>query len=186
MVSRNLSETIEVILDPFCLLHLHASERIEQILRGSALRFAVAGYVLRNESVPNTACGLGIGTDPLVERAVGAGLLRVLELEDDSEALTLIDLVSDLDDSEAHTCALAIRRHLGFATDEIKARRLAERLSPGMWILGTSTLLRRWAVHAQPGQEEVKATLRRIQDNAGYLPADDAADSVWWRKTLRQ
>ena len=55
---------------------------------------------------------------------VTTGLIQVITLDNEAEAITFIDLASEMDDGEAMTCALAMHRECDVATDNRKARRV--------------------------------------------------------------
>ena len=174
-----------MILDPFCFLHLHASGHFGEILRDSGFHFMVSDYVLRNERLGGAAVGIVADADAGVKAAMSDGRLHVLELADDAEALTYLDLVFELDEGEAQTCALAIHRRVMLASDEAKVHSAVARRAPGLKLIGTAALLRRWVDRARPSRAAVAAALGRISDGAGFrVPAADP-DSRWWGKSLR-
>ena len=184
-MNRSNPEDNGVILDPFCFVHLRVTEHFEEILLCSGHRFAIDGYVLRHEGpLPAPEDGTsGVNRD--IESAVSRGLLAILELESDAEALTYLGMVSELEDGEARACALALHRGLGLATDEAKVRRLMRLRAPKMLLPGTPELLRRWAERSRLQRSDLRATLERIREAASYVPIGDDADSRWWRSMLR-
>ena len=103
-----------IILDASCLLNLYASRKLREIAVTSPQPFVVAEYVVQQEALyirrrasaqePEEREPVEIG--PLVT----TGLIQVITLNSEAEAITFIDLASEMDDGEAMTCALAMHR----------------------------------------------------------------------------
>lgn len=115
--------------------------------------------------------------------AVGQPFMATVVSLAESEIETYVSLASDIDDGEAATLAVAVNRKLLVATDDKKARRVAVSLGlPAP--LQTTHLLREFCDKAQLSVSESAEMLRRVRDNARYIPRMDDPHIGWWRGAL--
>src|SRR5712692_6705387 len=102
-----------ILLDACCLLNLHATRRLEEVLRTVRGRFAIVERVAA-EALYTRRGGSGEDADekdPIdFHPLVALGLLEVLCVETADEAASYIGFAAELDDGEAMTCALALHR----------------------------------------------------------------------------
>jgi hypothetical protein len=173
-----------IILDASCLLNLYASRKLREIAVTSPQPFVVAEYVVQQEALyirrrasaqePEEREPVEIG--PLVPM----GLIQVITLNSEAEAITFIDLASEMDDGEAMTCALAMHRQYDVATDDRKARRVLSGRAPHVPIISTLAIVKQWAELASIARGELKATLLSIWSGANYYPGEREPLYAWW------
>ena len=173
-----------VFLDACCLVNLFATGRAEEILEALPHQFAVARYVVEEEILE---IGVEEGNEvaaseegrvslhPLLAELVGKGILEKLDVDSPEEEAALVRFAAELDDGEAHTCALAIVRGARVATDDRKAIRVFRSAwrsegRQGEPVLRTSELLFSWARGHGLGEPEIGRIVRAIARRASFLP----------------
>ena len=176
-----------VPLDACCLLNLCATRQPENILRTLPLRAAVAEmaagevrFLRRGGAGPDANGRDAIDLQPLIS----SGLLTLLRLETDQEIATFVQFAADLDDGEAMTIALALRRGLAVATDDRKALKLLARYAPHLPTFTTAGLLHQWAGIQQPSLEELRRVLLDVQERARFAPGRHDPLQGWWQAAL--
>lgn len=112
------------------------------------------------------------------------GELTLVDLGHD-ELPTFVDLARHLDDGEAASLAVAIHRRLPLATDDRKARRLAQASTPAVELVTTSELLRGWAMDQDEPAARVSGALRGIELRASFVPGRNDPHHGWWMKARR-
>lgn len=175
------SQTDTLILDACAVLSIYATQRMQDILDALGGPVAVADLVLGealyvlhivDDQIERERVDLG----PLVQM----GRLDVLAVEHEEELLTFIDLAVDLDDGEAMSASLAIRRGLVLVTDDRKAERL---LAGRVQLQSTLALVKHWAEVRRVGQPDLRAALIGI-DQRGYHPGKQHPLHDWWEGVL--
>lgn len=191
--SANAGEGELLVLDACCAINLLASGEARAIL--SALRgydVAVARLVVEREvlhvvapDAPDadddhepTPGAVDLTLEPLVD----AGLLRVVSPRTEKERETFVNLALELDDGEAMTGAIALDRGGVIATDDRKAIRVLSTIDPGLEIVRTTGLIRRWAEHARVEDEEIARVLTNIEERASFIPPRDDPLERWWQE----
>lgn len=133
MTSRREGRGALVFLDACCLINLFATGRAEEILQALPHRFAVARFVVEEEileidaeeGTEASASESGrVSLHPLLADLVEKGGLEKLDITSEEEEPELVRFTAELDDGEAHTCALATVRAARVATDDKKAIRV--------------------------------------------------------------
>jgi predicted nucleic acid-binding protein len=109
---------------------------------------------------------------------VQTGAFEIIDLAPDEIPL-FVGLAGLVDDGEASTIAVAIKRGIPLATDDRKARRLcAER---GLDLpTGTVTLIRRYCEAQALDPAHVSDLLRRISSRASFQAPRGDPDLKWW------
>jgi predicted nucleic acid-binding protein len=109
---------------------------------------------------------------------VQTGAFEIIDLASDDIPL-FVELASLVDDGEAATIAVAIKRGIPLATDDRKARRLcAER---GLALTtGTITLIRRYCEAQALDHTQVAHLLHRISSRASFQAPRGDPDLKWW------
>ena len=87
-----------------------------------------------------------------------------------------------MDDGEAVTGAIALNRGYSVAIDDRKARRVLGEKAPGMRLVSTLELMRRWAESVTI--EEVGRALRAMQHRARYIPGQQDPLYAWWHTMM--
>ena len=109
-----------VILDACCLITLHESGHMADILESIPSSVAVAAYV-RDEEI------LRFDLQPFIDR----GLIFIVDLESEDEENTAVDFAFMLrDNGEAFTGAIALHRNWAIGTDDRQAREFFSRETP--------------------------------------------------------
>ena len=109
---------------------------------------------------------------------VQSGAFEIIDLAR-GEIPLFVELASLVDDGEASTIAVAIKRGIPLATDDRKARRLcAER---GLALpTGTVTLIRRYCEAQALDHGLVSDLLQRISSRASFQAPRGDLDLKWW------
>ncbi len=187
-----------VFLDACCLINLFASGRAEEILEDLPHSFAVARYVATEEVLEVQSEGNELSSSeesrislhPLMADFITRGILEELDISSPEEERELVRFATELDDGEAHTCALAIVRGARVATDDRKAIRVlrsawkskSELLEP---ILRTSELLFSWAQARKTEELELLRIVRAISRRASFVPPKDDPHFELWVQLLQ-
>jgi predicted nucleic acid-binding protein len=172
-----------IILDASCLLNLYASRKLPEIAATSPQPFVVAEYVVQQEALyirQRASDQESEEREPVeIGNLVATGLIQVIILTSEAEAITFIDLAREMDDGEAITCALAIHRQYNVATDDRKARRVLSGRAPRVPIISTLAIVKRWAELIGITKAE-KAILLNIWSGANYYPGEHEPLYAWW------
>lgn len=190
-----------VLLDACCLINLFASGAAEEILRTLPFHWAVARYVLEEEILeieaedeaadePPTA-GIGrLPLRPMLVSLVERGIVEKLDIGSQEEEAELVRFAAELDDGEAHTCALAFTRQGCVATDDKKAIRVlraawTDRGHDGDPVLRTSELLFSWADARRVARTDLVRIVRAIARRASYFPPKSDPNFERWIELLK-
>lgn len=189
-----------VLLDACCLINLFATGRAEEVLEALPYRFAVARYVLEEEVLEISAEGGKerspaeqgrVYLHPLLAELVERGILDRLDVDTEEEEAQLVRFAAELDDGEAHTCALALVRGACVATDDRKAIRVVRsawrsrghKMEP---VIRTSDLLLSWARARGIGEAELSRIVRAIARRASFFPPKDDPHCARWMELLQR
>jgi hypothetical protein len=187
MTSSREPEADLVLLDACCLINLFASGHGEEILRALPYRWAIARYVVEEEMLeievehveaedePSSSDRGRLPLRPLLAELLEKGLLEELDVGSEEEQAELVRFAAELDDGEAHPCALAIVRHGRVATDDRKAIRVLRtawksRGHEGEPALRTSELLFSWADAARIARPNLVQIVRAVARRASFFP----------------
>ncbi len=174
-----------VFLDACCLINLFATDRAEEILRSLPYRFAIARYVATEEVL--TVGSEGQDQHPRITSLIDQGNLEEFAVCTAEEHRELVRFALQLDDGEAHTCALAVVHGGRVATDDRKAIRvlssvLEEREEEPC--LRTSQLLFQWAEQEAVSVRELARLLAAITRRASFLPPRTDPNFQWWMERI--
>ena len=171
----------EIILDACCIINLFGSGCVCEILRALPARFWIAKFVYEREALytlvdPASDQRERINLDSLISEQI----IRIVDLDSEDEAATLVDLVTTLEDGEAHTCALALHRGFIIATDERKVLNLIRKSMPSLRTRTTTELIKSWADVADPPEKRLGDVLRRVRSHARFVPSRQDPLWEWW------
>jgi hypothetical protein len=173
-----------VLLDACCLLNLYASGRLGEILTALPFRFAVAEavvaealYVIRKGSGSQPDEKVPVELQPLFDR----GVIERWQLETDDEASLHIAFAEKIDDGEAMTCALAVKRNACVASDDAKPIRILRERAPEVPRYSTLNILKAWADILAVPTSEIQAMLDTIGASAVYRPRANDPLYSWWK-----
>jgi len=190
-----------VFLDACCLINLFATGRAGEILQALPQRFAVAHYVAEEEvlEVGSNATEEDdpegrVALRPLISDLIENEVVTAFAVSSGEEQSELVRFAVDLDDGEAHTCALAITRSVQVATDDKKAIRVFQ----AAWketaagaiardpIVRTSELLFAWAERDQVSEADLVEIVRAVTRHATFLPPKGDPHFDRWMKLLEK
>lgn len=186
-----------VLLDACCLINLLATGRAEDILRALPHRWAVARYVVEEEVLEiaedekqSSEPGRGrVPLRPLLAELVEKGLLEELDVDSPEEEAEMVRFAADLDDGEAHTCALATVRSGRVATDDKKAIRIlrsawAAHGNESEPVL-RSEIIFAWADTQGIGNSDLAQIVRAIARRASFFPPRSDPYFERWMELLQ-
>ena len=168
-----------IVFDTSVLLNLLAARQPESMIRSLGAECLICPAVasetlfIRSERIlepPEL-----IELKPLVE----AHILKICALEATEEYDLYVQYAMDLDDGEAMSLAICSARGHAIATDDRKARRIADR-SPKLEVLGTPEILHRWVAVTQPDEQQIRVVVRRIEVCARFRPIANDPLRTWW------
>lgn len=177
------------ILDACSLLNLYASQYLEPILKSRAGQFYIVEQV-RQESLyirkpAETSPGFEyeqVKLDPYFL----SGLIKLVSLDTEDEISFFVELAANLDDGEAATIAIAIKRQMTFVTDDRKAMRIFKQQNPPTGSLSTLEIIKEWHEQEKNDPKLTKTVLQNILQYANYKPAKNHYLFEWWNTMIRQ
>ncbi|MBI3467977.1 MAG: hypothetical protein HY000_33640 [Planctomycetes bacterium] len=170
------------VVDACCVINLYAAGDLANICPALGLTLHIPTKVREEALFLRRIQESEVVLEPIdLTPAVEAGLLHICTLEASELALS-VQLAVELDDGEATALAIAKSRGWIVATDDRKARRIADGL--GVTALTTPELMKRWADNAAATSTEIAAALRRVRDLASFVPRKGSPVYPWWTKHL--
>jgi predicted nucleic acid-binding protein len=170
-----------LLLDACIAINLLATDCAEGIAAVLDIRFLMA------KQAANECEDLDI----LQEKIIVRRRVATSDASPFAEALTLVEseidayveLARDIDDGEAATIAIARSRSLTMATDDRKARRVA--VEKGLATpIGTTTILRQYTDITNLAPQQIAILLRRVRDEASYVPRHTDENFDWWQQNI--
>jgi predicted nucleic acid-binding protein len=172
----------ETVLDTCCILNLCAVDEPQAVLSPLPFQFFISPAVEQEE--------ISIRPSPDAKRherrkidlgkCLSSGLLQRCKLETTEERDLYIKFAIEVDDGEAMSLAIAAVRKWSIATDDLAARKLANRV--GLTMYGTPQLVRLWAERTNAADRQISAAIVRIETLARYIPNPGMPDIDWWSK----
>lgn len=170
-------EPTHLVTDADVLMNLLASEYAEQILTTLQVTQivppAVAGEAIYLEGTQEGSAREAVN----LSRLQAAGLLMVMPL-DASELDVVVELAATVDDGEAEVIAIALARRMTMATDDRKARRIAEQRAAS--VVSTPELLYQWQLVGSIPDPHVRQALSSIERRSRYRPGANHPLHDWW------
>lgn len=170
-----------LLLDACIAINLIATDRPNEISTALDIKFLmVRQAALECVGLQVTEGNLAVCCQQSsVDIASFADVLTLVESEIDA----YIGLAREIDDGEAATIAVAQSRSLAMATDDRKARRVA--VAAGVIMpIGTTTILRQYVDAAGLSAQETSVLLRRVRDEASYIPRRTDEHFDWWQQNV--
>ncbi|HTX85791.1 MAG TPA: hypothetical protein VME44_26710 [Streptosporangiaceae bacterium] len=168
-----------LLLDACITINLVAADPVHQIARSVGFRCLITRQAANEVGhLRDTADGETRVTPVDLADHVQADYFEIIGLASDEIPL-FVELASLVDDGEASTIAVAIKRGIPLATDDRKARRLcAER---GLALpIGTVALIRRYCEAQALDHAHVSDLLQRISTRASFQAPRGDPDLKWW------
>jgi predicted nucleic acid-binding protein len=113
-----------------------------------------------------------------------SGLLKLVKLENETEQNLFVNLAAQIDDGEAATIAVAIRRGMQVVTDDKKAIRVLKQEAPALIQLTTVEIIKTWSEKEKVEPGVVKSALENVIKRANYFPSKKHPLFEWWRAML--
>jgi len=170
----------DVVVDACCMINLYAAGELRKRLSLLGGRWylptvvMVEAIYLHIEQADGT-----IEKSPIdLQSFVDDGTLLSCTVESAEELELYVDLATQIGDGEAMALAIAKSRGWTLSTDDRKAIRIADGLA--ISVLTTPELIKRWADSATLSCDELRDTLRLIEDRASFFPAASHPLYSWW------
>lgn len=176
-----------LVFDACALINIHASGRLGDVLR-SVSQVALVTETVRGRELQQTEIldALNPEGDRLCD-LLGSGRIVVVDFASEDEATLFIDYAAAIgDDGEAASLAVAASRGFAVVTDDMKARRFAERETPKVPLLYSLEILRHWAQERAVPDAEVRAALHSVEANGRYMPRATHPLYAWWSQVRIQ
>jgi hypothetical protein len=177
-----------IILDACCVINLHASGRLDEIVASLHASVTIASYVYEQELsktvVEPDAADRQTEQGINLHSALALRIITLASLESEAEETAFVNLAVYLDDGEAITGAIASVRGWTVATDDRTAISFLRRQAPSVQIVSTLELVKHWVDARQPSPDVIRAVLERIRVQAKYKPGRQHPLYVWWQQFL--
>lgn len=177
-----------LIFDASTLINLYATSRIREIASAVPYQFLVSKYVAEQEALyiwVQEPSGGRLRQKIDLAPLIADNVLKLVDARGAAEAETLVNLVIELDDGEAHTAAIAINRGFMVATDDRKARTLLAEQWPSVRVLSTTQILKIWSQSARATVQVLGDTFTTIQTSASFVPGPHDPEFDWWQDLMR-
>lgn len=173
-----------IILDACCLINLYASGQMRAILRSIPRNLSIAAYV-KEQEVLNVYSGPIDNVQASRETIdllpfIGEGLLILVDIENEMEEVSYINLAQKLDDGEAITGAIAINRNWAIATDDVKSIKFFQNYASTIALISTLDLIKFWVDTTKPNKHLIQETILNIKVRGRYEPHRNHPLFIWW------
>ena len=177
------------IVDACCIINLYAaSNDFCSFLQAIGASFRVPQVVVEESLYVHTLDKEDehnlVNEEIHLSAALEAGVLQICDLTTTEENGLFVQFASELDDGEAACLAIAKARGWTVATDDRKARRLAN--ESGVRVVSTPELIKRWADAEQATDPEIGSVVQRIRDFARFIPRRGSVLFEWWMERLEE
>jgi predicted nucleic acid-binding protein len=174
-----------MLLDACLVVNLFATRHVTVILTAASGPVAIVDAVAREAQYIFRG---GDGDDARereridLSAVIAESLLDVIEVADEDELLTYIDLTQEVDDGEAMTAAVAIHRGYTVATDDRKAIRILQRHQ--VPLCTSLDLIKTWADRQSVSPDLLQTVLRDLRTRGNYAPSRNHPLRNWWDSAL--
>ena len=172
------------IIDTCCLINIATAGKIEEVVPQTSMIWHVPSSVakeaifIRRKDAAGTVIRQELDLSPLF----ASRILQPCLLAERAETELYVELAVELADGEAMGLAMASSRGWLMATDDRKARRMAEELE--VQVICTPEIVRRWIDAAQPDPAAIVSVLTAIEQLAKFVPPPTFPESNWWYDAL--
>ncbi|NJN46332.1 MAG: hypothetical protein HC808_07490 [Candidatus Competibacteraceae bacterium] len=176
-----------LILDACCIINLHASGKIVDILSAMPVPIVMSETVRRFELLSfQKLDALSASPAGNFQTAIDGGLITVADFETEEERANFVNYAAVLgDDGEAATFAIAAARGYAIATDDRKAFNFAAQELPHLPLINTPHLVKQWVDNSDTRGQEHREVLRNIRQYGRYLPPKTHSLYAWWMQILK-
>lgn len=175
-----------IVLDACCVLNFCASGNFLAILQAIPAQVVVS-EVVKEKELKTLKSLEGEENEGVIqfETAIEQGLLLVVDFESESEEERFVNYAFELrDDGESATCAIAVSRGWGIATDDKKAIAFFQQEAPHLPILSTLEVVKHWSEEANLSLTEVRIVLKAIRVKGRYIPRRNHPLLSWWKNII--
>ncbi len=176
-----------IIIDACSIINFYASEFFDSILSSFETQCCIVTQVSEESLFIRTPPDSQSKFDykPIaLQDYVQLGKLKLVKLETETEKKVFIKLAQRLDDGEAATIALAIKREMKVVTDDKKAIQIFYEEASNIEILTTLDVMKFWYENSSVNDEDIKLALSNIRVYANYLPSRNHHLFQWWLSRL--
>lgn len=159
-----------IILDACCLINIHASGHMKEILECVPKSVAVAAYVKEREIRRFTL-------EPFIKQK----LLHIAAPKSEQEFELLANFATQMDDGESVTGAIALSRNWAIGTDDRLAIDVIRNASPTLQIVSSLALIKNWTDERGESEMMVRNCLVKLKRDASYTPKQDHELYQWWQ-----
>lgn len=168
-----------LLLDACVAINLAATGGVEQIASTLQLTFAIPAQAAAEVGyLRDIIDGEAVLSPINLSQFEPSQAVEILHLAP-AELALYIELAALVDDGEAATIAIAIKRDLDMATDDRRARRLCQErhlAEP----LRTVALLHAYADAARLTDNRIRELITNVRDRASFQPARSDPELKWW------
>lgn len=174
-----------IVWDACALLNLMATRYERQVLASFGCQSYVVREVLKGEVLylrplpEEDSSGSLVTVD--TASIIQTGMLEEITLTAEEQA-DFITFASQMDDGEARSAAVALRRGWKLVTDDRISLRVAGGNMPIIQTMTTPEYIKHWADHASVDERTLSQVLRRIELCASYRPRRQHLLRNWWDK----
>ncbi|MEE4378690.1 MAG: hypothetical protein V2J55_14455 [Candidatus Competibacteraceae bacterium] len=175
-----------LILDACCIINLHVSGRIADILSALPVPIIMSETVKSFELLSlQKLDALSASHSGKFQTAIDRGLITVTDFETEEERANFVNYAAVLgDDGEAATFAIAAARGYAVATDDRKALNFAAQELPHLPLINTPHLVKQWVDNNSTQREAHREVLQNIRQLGRYLPPKAHPLYEWWMLIL--
>lgn len=158
-----------IVFDACCLITIHTSGHMQQMLSTVSPRIVVPDYIFQQEIS---------SFDAEEQRRKG---VFVVEASNDNLYANMVKFAGyGLDNGESFVCALAEQNGWAIATDDRQARRICGTYLPHLQVIDTPTIINHWALQSKPTHDALHAALLAVQTKGKYRPRRAHPLTAWW------
>jgi predicted nucleic acid-binding protein len=176
------------LLDACAVISLYATRRMREILAEIDGPVAVVELVV-SEALYVRRGGTGDDARELepidLMPLITAGTLSVIAPDDEEDLQTFIDFTARLrlDDGEAMTAAIAMRRGYAVVTDD---RKVEKRLAGSLELRSTLDVIKVWAERRAIDILTLRQVLTDVRDRRSYVPSVSHPLRPWWDQVMEE
>jgi predicted nucleic acid-binding protein len=172
------------MLDACSIINFYASGRMMEILVSLSRPVFISRYVHEREALRVSTLGnqseAGATEDINLAPYVAAGLLHVVDVQTEDEAVAYVNFSALMDDGEATTAALAVNRKWLVVTDDRHARNILQQQAPDLEFVTSLEVIKSWADSAVVDRDSLRSALCRVRDRGHYAPGPSHPLRGWW------
>lgn len=167
-----------IILDACSVINLHASGKMDEILKSLQANVFLADYVYSQELVKSDK-------QIYLQSLVDSELLHLVSLNSENEENMFVNLAAYIDDGEAITSAIAVGRNWAIGTDDKSAVSFFRRQKLGLQVASTLELIKHWVDTASLSTDMINSVLDKVRREGVYEPGQSHPFYTWWQTYIK-